>query len=334
MIMLKRGLLVLIGCLFLSTAGVAQEAGLAFYAPEVGSSARSIRLGNVEGFSNLANTIFENPAGLYRIRKFSTSAFTTKFMDEVGYTNISSSMRLLVGMLGAGLMSTGVDDIPETYVRDDGEFDVSGYFHYRNYVGKLAYQYSVSRYMHVGAAYTYYLTRFHEVEGKGQNLDLGFVIDSDALDFSFTVKNVLRSQYVTYSDSSVAPEGFEGSDAEYSSDGRQEQLPLQTVYGLRYTMRHFQLFGQLKTVGKERQFVRSFGVNYNPTFLPFFHLSGGYKQFALTRSEEGDTATDIDSSYTMGLGLDLFGVSFDYAFEKSEHIEFENKHYFSFGISF
>jgi hypothetical protein len=312
----------------------AQETGVAFYAPEVGSSARSIRLGNIEGFSHLANTVFENPAGMYRIRKFSTSAFTTRFMDEVGYTNVSAAMRMPVGMLGAGLMMTGVDGIPETYMRDDGEFDVSGYFNYRNNVAKLAYQYSVSRYVHVGAAYTYYLTRFHEVEGKGQNLDLGFIIDSDALDFSFAVKNVLRSQKITYSDSSVAPEGYEGTDEEYSSDGVQEQLPLQTVYALRYTMRHFQLFGQLKTVGKERQFVRSFGVNYNPTFLPFFHLSGGYKQFALTRSEEGETNSDINTSYTMGLGLDLFGVSFDYAFEKSEHIEFENKHYFSFGISF
>jgi len=332
--MLRQGLLVLIGCFILSTAVAAQEVGLAYYAPEVGSSARSIRLGNIEGFSNLANTVFENPAGLYRIRKASVSAFTTEFMDEVGYTNFSVAMRLPVGMLGAGVMATGVDDIPETFLREDGEFDVSGYFNYKNYVGKLAYQYSVSRYMHVGAAYTYYLTRFHEVEGKGQNLDLGFIIDSDALDFSFTVKNVLRSQYVTYSDSSETPEGYEGSDAEYSSDGVQEQLPLQTVYALRYTMRHFQLFGQLKTVGKERQFVRSFGLNYNPAFLPFFHLSGGYKQFALTRSEEGETNTDINSSYTMGLGLDLFGLSFDYAFEKSEHIEFENKHYFSLGISF
>lgn len=332
--MLRQGLLVLIGCLILSSGVSAQEVGLAYYAPEVGSSARSIRVGNVEGFSKLANTIFENPAGMYRIRKFSTSAFTTRFMDEVGYVNISAAMRLPVGMLGAGIMSTGVDDIPETFVRDDGEFDVSGYFNYRNLVGKLAYQYSISRYMHVGAAYTYYLTRFHQVEGQGKNLDLGFIIDSDALDFSFAVKNVLRSQYITYTDTSATPEGYEGTDEEYSSHGRQEQLPLQTVYALRYTMRHFQLFGQLKTVGKERQFVRSFGVNYNPTFLPFFHLSGGYKQFALSRSEEGETNTDINSSYTMGLGLDLFGVSFDYAFEKSEHIEFENKHYFSFGIAF
>lgn len=317
----------------------AAELAEAFYSPDLGSSARMIRRGNVEGFSSVADIVFENPAGLYRIRKFSTSAFSTRFMDEVEYKSLSVAFRLPVGMVGIGMLGTSVSDIPKTFKDEEsGEFDVSGYFNYKNYVSKLSYQYSTSRYFHIGASISYYMTDFDTVSGRGYNSDVGFLIDSDALDFSFVVKNIMRSSQINYTDSSGETatdiDGNEVATSELSSEGMKEELPLQTYYSLKYSLVHFQVYGQLKTVGRDRKFVKSVGLNFNPTYLPFFHASIGAKQSDVMQSIESEVGSNIQESMSMGVGLDLLGVNFDYAFEKSEHIEFDNKHYFSMALSF
>jgi len=44
---------------------------------DLGSSAQSVGRGQVEGFSDSSNAIFENPAGLSRISKTSLSVFSS-----------------------------------------------------------------------------------------------------------------------------------------------------------------------------------------------------------------------------------------------------------------
>ena len=56
------------------------------------------------------------------------------------------------------------------------------------------------------------------------------------------------------------------------------------------------------------------------------HISAGYKEFVVIQQ--------IKTNTTMGLGLEMMGVNFDYAYEQSDHIMFNNKHYFSVGLSF
>ena len=43
---------------------------------DLGTSARQIALGNVSGFSDSADSVFENPAALYRVDQFSLSLFS------------------------------------------------------------------------------------------------------------------------------------------------------------------------------------------------------------------------------------------------------------------
>ena len=57
---------------------------------ELGSSARLIATGGVEGFNYGAKSIFENPASLSRVYRRSLSAFTTELMDEVTYLNVNT----------------------------------------------------------------------------------------------------------------------------------------------------------------------------------------------------------------------------------------------------
>jgi len=47
-----------------------------FLISDNGTSARMIGIGNIQGFDNTAAVIFENPAGLYQVEKFSIANFT------------------------------------------------------------------------------------------------------------------------------------------------------------------------------------------------------------------------------------------------------------------
>jgi len=305
---------------------------------DVGTSARMVRLGGVEGFSSLANNVFENPAGLYRVRYFSSSVFTTRFMNEVSYYNLSAGMRLKLGMVGVGLMGTVIDGIPNTreVVKNNGrtEFEIEDYFNYMSWLAKGAYQFSLSENVHMGASFSYFYTQFGDaVKGKGYNGDVGLIIDSEKLEFSMSIKNIIPSLKVAYTDTSPTQ----------NSTGQIEPLPLQTFYGVKYKMNYFNVYGQLKTSGTGKGVLKSVGVEFTPPVFSFIHFSGGYKQtLQAAQAIEGDLFIDkIYGTKSMGIGLDLFGVSFDYAFESIANREkkhylkgYDQKHYFSMALSF
>ena len=52
---------------------------------------------------------------------------------------------------------------------------------------------------------------------------------------------------------------------------------------------------------------------------------------------ESKTSEKVTQSATIGVGLNLFGVNFDYAFEKTfdniAYSSYQQKHYFSVGFS-
>ena len=83
--------LLLLFCCFLMQMTVASAT---FSMPsELGTSAEMIALGNVEGFSKSSNSVFENPAALYRIKSMGFSFFSSELLNEVNYTSISSAFR-------------------------------------------------------------------------------------------------------------------------------------------------------------------------------------------------------------------------------------------------
>ena len=67
------------------------------------------------------------------------------------------------------------------------------------------------------------------------------------------------------------------SKIEYSNNG-QENLSLQSFYSLRYNLNELQAFAQMKILGSNQRFVKSFGLQYSPSFVPFLFFSGGYKE--------------------------------------------------------
>jgi hypothetical protein len=295
------------------------DAQARFFMPtEVGTSAEMIARGNIEGFSNTAEVLLENPASLHTIKHFSVSAFTTTFMDEVTYQAVSIALKTKKGVIGAAYMSAGVDDITKTYQDQDeitnplGIIVPVGTFKYSTEVAKLSYQFSQTKRLHWGISGDYYITTIDTVKGTGYNLDAGVKYDGKKLDMSLAIKNFLPGYDVSYS----------GGE----SEGKEEVLPAEIVFASRYTLGPINLFGQIKSGGRYDLVTKSGGISYKPGFFPWIEFTAGYKEFGVL-----DT---IETNTTVGVGLTLENVKFNYALESSEHIEFDKKHYFSVGIKF
>ena len=94
------------------------------------------------------------------------------------------------------------------------------------------------------------------------------------------------------------------------------------------------MFGQLKTLGQERDLHKSVALQFNPRFFPFVTASVGMKMFSIRAYEEGVLKDKALTSLVFGASLDLLGIDFNYAYQRSDHIEYEHIHYFSAGYSF
>ena len=96
----------------------------------LGTNAGQIGIANVEGFSGDASTMFENPAGLYRINRISLASFKTTLMSEVHYNNVAIGVKTSIGTIGLGYISAKIYDIPHTGEDQFNEFYTINFFNY------------------------------------------------------------------------------------------------------------------------------------------------------------------------------------------------------------
>ena len=278
---------------------------------ELGSSAEMIRRGNVEGFSKGSNAIFENPAGLYNVNVISTSVFASQIMQEVEYRNVSLAFNSSVGVFAFGYMDAGVEDIPITQMNGD-IVEAIGSFSYMNRVFKIGYQNSITDQLHLGINAVGYMNEIHTYSGTGYSIDAGAIYSFSDLTVSLFARNLIPTK-VEYTDS---------EDDTYSGE---EDLPLHTVFGISYPFGDIDVLGQFKFDGVNT--LMSVGLDYTPNFLlGMLTLSGGYKEFSVLDS--------ISNTITLGAGLNLFGLSIDYAYEKSDHFEYDANNFASVGFDF
>lgn len=275
----------------------------------IGTSARAIGIGSVEGFSTEADTVFENPAGLARMSRKSLSAFGTTFMDEVNYRNIALSTPTKYGHFGLGYMQATIDSIPKTAVNSDtNEYYVSSLFDYNSSVYKLSYAYDFTDTVYAGLTYSYYSTTFDSLKGLGSNVDLGFLMMRDSMDISLMFKNIMT-----------------GSKANYNN-GTSENIPRHSILAVNIKLpANIDIMPQLKA--QQNNLLWSLGGTYTPTFLPLITVSSGYKQFLTVTEQHRQNAT-------FGLGLNLFRMHFHYAYERSDYVLSDHKNYFSISMSF
>ncbi len=280
----------------------------------VGTSAKMIGLGNIQGFDHSAAAIFENPASLYLVKGTSFSAFKTTFMESLEYTNLSLASRTPLGTIGLGIMQASSGDIPYTVKNQNDEVEVFSYFDYQNVVAKLGYSLTLSDHLHIGSNLSYFFQRIHTVNGVGMNLDLGLVSEFDNLMLSLTLKN-----YLDFPNIKLSNTVFYSNDAE-------ETLPAQGVFSTRYRLTDLDFFTQLYSSTANNNLGYSLGVKYQPEFIwKLMYLSAGYRQYI--------THSRVKHNVAIGLGLELQFVNAYFAFDKSEYYQQDNKFYYSVSVN-
>lgn len=273
---------------------------------DLGLSAEQIAYGGVEGFSNSADSVFGNPAGLFRVHDSSFSAFSTRIIGEVDYFNFAWATRTKVGVFGFGYMHAVIDGIPFTAEDSFSEFYALYNFDYKNTLLKASYQYSFSDKYHVGISYVDYTNAFQEVTGRGNNIDFGGIAITDKMDFSISVRNFL------------------GREVEYGDDGS-ESLYSQITTGIKFKFSD-QVKGLYQIKTSDEKPLASGGFIYSPYSLPNINFMAGVKQF-LSLNEVRDTMT-------LGFTLIFGQVEFHYAYERSDHVEYDNNNYFSISVAY
>lgn len=277
---------------------------------DVGTSAETIGAGNVEGFNYFASTVFENPAGLYRISNQSVSFFTTKVMNEVTYSNVAYSIKTQKGVFGFGYMQATVYDASSTKI-DDGSLDeeiiTNGTYDYHNALYKFSYSKSFKEKIHFGISTTLYDVNLDNIRGQGYDLDSGLIVKNDKFEYSIFGRNLIPFRRIKYSDEIT------------------ERLPFHLLGGVKFPIKSCEVMPQIRY--QQRNVLPSVGVVYKPSKLPFVNFTSGYKQYL--------TATNKNKqNLTFGIGLNLYDVYFNYAYEKSDYIPQDNKSYFSMSVLF
>lgn len=293
---------------FLVFMGIPVLASDYFLISDVGVSARTLGMGHVEGFNTSSGTLFENPAGLTRNKSQSLSLFDTTMAQDVKYTQLSFSKKTDLGYFGVGYMQATVFEIPETGIVNGETFPrVVSTFDYRNTMYKFTYSRSFSPVLDYGVSYVHYENRFYTINGSGSNLDAGLLYRKSRGELSVFARNILPGSNVHYNNGAI------------------ETLPFQLVSSFKYPLLSAYVYPQVKYTQNHALF--SLGVSYIPSNLPFLEFFGGYKQH-LTLTQK------VKNNASIGLGLHLYGVQFQYAYERSDYLLQDYSNYFSVQLAF
>lgn len=279
---------------------------------DLGTSARMIGLGNIEGFGDDSSVLFENPAALANVNNWSTSIFGTTIMNAVNYSAWSAAYRTRYGTFALGRMGAAVSDIPYTRAGST-QFEIISLFDYTNSLYKLGYQYSFDDSFSIGTAMNIYDIQASQfLEGNGINFDVGALYEMRR--FHLTTSLVLRNI--------VSGEGiqFNGSS--------KEELPQHAVLGLRFSPRdNWSVYAQGKHYDMTNKFYGSYAFELHPLRVPFLKLTIANKSFPVS--------TIRDRSITsFGSSLHFGPINFFYAYEASENPVFDGRNFFSIAFNF
>ncbi|MBG91313.1 MAG: hypothetical protein CL521_05800 [Actinobacteria bacterium] len=283
----------------------------------IGISAESIALGRVMGNSNQANAIFGNPAALFRIPRYSISAFNLSHMNHrVQFFNLAAAYRWGDGVFSMGVLRGSTNGIPVV-----SDFIQTDSTHYRNVMTKLAYQRLINPRISVGLAGTYYLTSSHLQTGKGTNIDLGLIYRRKDSHIGLLLKNILPRS-VQYSHQSESD--FSAQEAIPSA--LQVSLKSAPTMGLQFLPQLNFSRHSLANGDKSFFILPSMGVLFHPIHWPLIDLRAGlHRELSITLTQR--------TRYAFGIGLDLYNLYFAYTFERNEFELDPNMHYFSVSIN-
>ena len=97
------------------------------------TSAKTIALGNIQGFNFSSEAIFENPASLQLHSKASFGSFFTTYMSGENKSTVFSAAYTLSPdlTLGTGYIQNSIDNLLSTQENSSGEFESTGAFGFK-----------------------------------------------------------------------------------------------------------------------------------------------------------------------------------------------------------
>ncbi|HAR62051.1 MAG: hypothetical protein DKM50_01780 [Candidatus Margulisiibacteriota bacterium] len=275
----------------------------------LGTSASTIGNANIQGFAKTATTIFENPAGLYRIKSFSIEAFNTKLMKEVTHTNIAIAFNSIIGNVGLGYIDSRISNIFNTDLDVFDEIYTKSTFGYNSSILYFSHEVEQKGFVY-GYSLKYYMMNMGSYSGHALNADFGILFNSFRdMEISLCAKNVLP-----------------GSPYRYSSDDY-EVIPMQLIAGIKKHIFDIDILSQVQAKNTSNaNLTKHFALNYTPGIMPFFSIFGGWKEYFILSNKH--------TGITWGVKLNISALELSYASEATEYYEEKNNNYFSLAINF
>ena len=296
--------------LFLAIALSAPLSGQAVQLPtDIGTSARMIGIGNIEGFDPSAAGVFENPAGHMGRSGFSVSGFATRIMDEVNYANIAFKLVSPIGVVGFGMADTSTGGLPATFRNTSSEIESRGDFGFRTILSKLTYQVPIWERLVAGVGLNYFYSESLNIYARGWNADFGMALDLNAFQISSVVKNPLTLQKIRY------------------SNGGSATFPFQWTVAGKYSTGVFETYGQFKWLRLSENPLLAAGLKVYPVFPnKIFSFSAGIRELTA-----GDRKIMVAP---LGLGLELGQLDFHFAYSRNDYVGDPNNYYVSLTSNF
>ncbi|GBR74253.1 hypothetical protein NO1_1462 [Candidatus Termititenax aidoneus] len=267
-----------------------------------------------------------NPAALAPLEHFKFFSLSAQTLQEINYLNYGLAFPLPGNSaLGITYLSRGLNDIPLTDAAFAAAPDLDAalsYTAYRENVYLLTYARAQELWLRPfywginAKVLQKTVVDYDEGGGSALNFDLGFYTEPlRELGLGLKVQNILQA----------------GQGNVLWQTGAAERLDQYITLGLaNKTFLRNVLFGvevQKNTAGDAYPGVLHFGVEWHPLESLFLRVGAG--QYLLAPDAGDGGFNSLDSYYSAGVGINLFGLRLDYAYCPDKEAADLAAHYFS-----
>lgn len=268
----------------------------------IGFGGRSLGLGRAQVAGRDIGAAFINPATLADFNNFRMTSMFVNLAEEANYSMIGAALPLkegAFGCLGVGYIGATVSGIITT--TSEVRSAATGTTDYKNGLFILSYARDMGPAVKFGAAAKLFSRSFDAVQNAaatGADMDIGFLfLPQNNLIAGLTLQNILSTGLAW-------------------KNGTNEDIPSSIKMGINFKPRNNMTL--LLDVDSERG-IHS-GLEWNPR--GYLLLRGGI--------ESVPTGTNASAvNYSLGVGLQVRGFSFDYAYYIDSIVSTNSSHYFS-----
>lgn len=274
------------------------------FVADLGTSARNIALGQIDGFDNTASALYENPAAL---TTSSVSFFLREMIDsDASFYVATVAYELDAGVFAIGTARHSVSGLSYTGINDSQEFFRQRSFSTEQSIISLGYSFA-SGGVRFGFAGHYFRDDLYESIGEGLDMDMGVTMSIEDIDISLVAKRFLAI------------------DMDYSNSDSRLSLPTQLILGATTSWDQWRFFSQLKHT--QNYILPSGAVSYTPNiFGRFLSVMGSWREFLVSG--------ELFQNTTLGIELHLVGVRLNVVYENTDYIPNNHQYHVSTHIVF